>query len=132
MRSKFHSRGQSSQTAVKGQTSIGLARLRFLNIVNRLLQNIPQVEIQDGGHAQKRIQSWIPRSFVPNGISGSRFKSADEGLAQAGLGRKHVHGKTTLAALRAQKAGDFGLDAQSGNVFHPGFLAEKELDSAYH
>ena len=114
MRSKFHSRGQSSQTAVKGQTSIGLARLRFLDIVNRLVQNIPQVDLQDGGHAQKRIQSWIPRSFVPNGIGGSRFKGADEGLAQARLGRQHVHGKTLFAPLRAQKAGDFGLDALAG------------------
>ena len=67
------------------QISIGLARLRLLDIVNRLFQDIPQVDLQDGGHPQKRIQSRIPRGFVPNGIGGSGFKRADEGLAQARL-----------------------------------------------
>ncbi len=85
----FESRGAA---AVRGYASTGLARFRFLDIVNRFFQNIPQVDLQDGGHAQKRIQSRIPRGFVPNGIGGGGFKGADKGLAQARLGRQHVHG----------------------------------------
>jgi len=45
-----------------------LARLRFLDIANRFVQNVAQVDLQDGGHAEERIQRRIPRRFIQNGI----------------------------------------------------------------
>lgn len=82
--------------------------------MNRFLQNVSQVDLKDAGHTQKRIQSRIPRRLIPHRIGWGGFKGADKGLAQARVGRQHVHRKTAFAPLRAQEAGDFGLDALAG------------------